>query len=150
MKLSRRTSLWLTLAICAIFFALNSQAQIPDKFTNLKELPKDIEKRALVDQMKGYTRALGVRCIHCHVGTGDDLSTYNFSADDKEEKRIARRMIAMVREINEDYVAKLESRTPEQPRVSCWTCHRGEKLPPAVAPPREKPAAPPAETPKPS
>jgi thioredoxin reductase len=41
--------------------------QIPDKFTNLKVLPKDISKQELQSTMRGFAFALGVRCEHCHV-----------------------------------------------------------------------------------
>jgi hypothetical protein len=43
-------------------------AQIPDKFTNLQVLPKDVAKRELVAAMRGIASDLGVRCAHCHVG----------------------------------------------------------------------------------
>jgi tetratricopeptide (TPR) repeat protein len=42
--------------------------QIPDKFTNLQVLPKDLGKRELLETMKNFTRALGVRCQFCHIG----------------------------------------------------------------------------------
>jgi polyisoprenoid-binding protein YceI len=72
------------------------QAQLPTKFTNLQVLPKDIAPRELVDGMKGFTRALHVRCNHCHVYAGsdpDDLATYDFASDDKELKRSARALM---------------------------------------------------------
>ncbi|MCH8304047.1 MAG: hypothetical protein IIB94_02830 [Candidatus Marinimicrobia bacterium] len=67
----------------------NLQAQIPDKFFNLRVLPTDISKRDLINTMKGATRGLGVRCEFCHVGEGDDLSKFDFVSDDKEHKKIA-------------------------------------------------------------
>ena len=42
-------------------------AQIPDKFENLKVLPKDIPQRELIDVMRGFAGALGFRCHNCHV-----------------------------------------------------------------------------------
>src|SRR5213083_2505651 len=42
---------------------------------------------------KGYAKALGVTCTHCHVET-------DFSSDDKRPKRIAREMAAMHTSIN--------------------------------------------------
>ena len=49
------------------FGASVALAQIPDKFTNLKVLPKDIAKRDLVETMRSFSMALGVTCQHCHV-----------------------------------------------------------------------------------
>ena len=43
-------------------------AQVPDEFTNLKVLDKDIGKQDLIGIMKGWAGGLGVRCNHCHVG----------------------------------------------------------------------------------
>src|SRR5690349_19410008 len=57
---------------------------------NLKILkPEDLRNRV----MQQYTQALGVNCMHCHV-QGD------FAADDKAQKETARKMIAMVNDIN--------------------------------------------------
>lgn len=37
--------------------------------------------------MRGFTRALGLRCSHCHVGEeGAPLATYDFAADEKPLK----------------------------------------------------------------
>ena len=61
-----------------------AHSQIPDEFTNLKVLPRGIEKRDLVNTMKNFTFSLGVRCSFCHVGKEEaDLSTYDFASDDK-------------------------------------------------------------------
>lgn len=79
----------------------------PPPFQNLQVLPDDIPREQLVDTMKGFTRALGVRCSHCHVGEGNDLSTYDFPSDAKHEKRAARVMIEMVQAINRDHLPRL-------------------------------------------
>ncbi len=50
--------------------------------------------------MKGFTRALGVRCSHCHVG-GNPLSTYDFASDENPNKGRAREMLRMLNSINE-------------------------------------------------
>jgi hypothetical protein len=89
--------------------ALAPQAEpTPPPFQNLQVLPEDIPRQELIDTMKGFTRALGVRCSHCHVGEGDDLSTYDFPADAKHEKRAARVMIEMVQAINRDFLPRVE------------------------------------------
>lgn len=102
----------------------------PDSFTNLKVLPKSIAPRELVNLMASFTRALGVRCSHCHVGDeGKPLETYDFAADDKLLKRKAREMLRLVDAINEERLPKLEERVEPRLTVSCATCHRGVREP---------------------
>jgi tetratricopeptide (TPR) repeat protein len=102
----------------------------PDAFTNLQVLPKDITQSELIDVMAGFTRALGVRCTHCHVGDpAQPLATYRFDLDEKPAKRKARAMLAMVQAINQDHLSKLDSRNDPPVRVECVTCHRGTTAP---------------------
>jgi tetratricopeptide (TPR) repeat protein len=95
-------------------------AQIPDKFTNLEVLPKDIGKRELVGAMRGISMGLGVRCDFCHVESGDHM---DFASDEKEHKRTARAMMRMVDEINGTLIPKAGMDSPA--RVQCVTCHHG-------------------------
>ena len=107
-------------------------AQIPDKFTNLKVLPKDISKEELVSTMRGFSSGLGVRCTHCHVGgSAADLTGMKFESDDKKEKKIARAMMKMVREINGPLLKKTGIENPVQ--VKCVTCHHGVMRPESLA-----------------
>ena len=55
--------------------------------------------------MRGFTRALGVRCQHCHVGEGNDLSKFDFASDAKPQKEIARKMMLMATDINGKHLA---------------------------------------------
>ncbi len=103
--------------------------QWPEKAENLKVLPESIDSRQLRDIMIGFSRALGVRCSHCHVGEPDaPLSEYDFPADDKQTKATAREMLKMVRHINEEHLAGIEP-TAERVVVTCITCHRGQNKP---------------------
>ena len=105
-------------------------AQIPEKFENLQVLPKDIGQRELVNFMKKYTQALGVRCTHCHVGEeGKPLSTFDFKSDDKGPKNITRTMMKMVREINDKHITPLKTDRDSKVEVACRTCHHGLTLP---------------------
>lgn len=120
-------------------------------FKNLQVFPKDIPRQQLIDIMKGFTRALGVRCNHCHVVTATEpKETFDFPSDAKEEKRVARVMLRMASEINNAWMPRVEAAEhpeaaapppPEQPKVSCWTCHRGKPEP-------ENPPPPPADPPR--
>ena len=98
----------------------------PSKLQNLKVLPQDISVAALVDTMKGFTRALGVRCTYCHVGREDlPLDQYDFVADDKVTKQKARVMLRMVNAINSEHLTALPSRRDPAIVVTCATCHHG-------------------------
>jgi tetratricopeptide (TPR) repeat protein len=97
-------------------------AQIPDKFTNLKVLPKNISKQDLIAVMRGFSMSLGVRCDHCHVDQ-DNPKKVDFASDDKKPKEIARGMMRMVDEVNGKLIPKAGVEHPTQ--VMCVTCHRG-------------------------
>ena len=98
----------------------------PDSFKNLKVLPKNISQRALLDTMRGFALALGVRCVYCHVGKeGQPLDSVNFRSDDKRTKRSARVMMHMVMHINEEHLADVPDRPKPVVVVRCATCHRG-------------------------
>src|SRR5215467_6111461 len=84
-----------TLAV-AIFSTSPLRAQFPDKFTNLKVLPKDISKHDLESTMRGFAFALGTRCDHCHTERKAPEKGLDFAADDKDAKKTARTMLEMV------------------------------------------------------
>jgi tetratricopeptide (TPR) repeat protein len=113
--------LGLLMASLALSTAL--PAQIPDKFTNLQALPKEIPKSKLIGVMRNYAGDLGVRCGFCHVG-GDPntLQGVNFASDDSDKKKTARLMIRMVQSINQEQLSKLGKKPA--PEVRCITCHR--------------------------
>lgn len=59
-------------------------------------------------------------CAYCHVGA-------NFAEDSLYTKRVARRMIQMVRRTNADWKNHVANTG-----VTCWTCHRGQPVPAQV------------------
>lgn len=65
-----------------------------------------------------YNRALGVQCSHCHAA-GDPLDTSKPTFD------FARRMARMLRGLNEGPLRALEG-------ITCWSCHRGQPIPPRL------------------
>ena len=88
-------------------------------FKNIQSL-KGMPAGRLVRVMNmGYSRALGVGCLHCHSGQ-------DYSSDEKRQKRAAREMMAMNKMINERLrsLQNLEGK-PEEKFVNCTTCHRG-------------------------
>jgi tetratricopeptide (TPR) repeat protein len=124
-----------TTAPLAVLTALAAPAPLaaqfpPDSLSNLQVLPEDIAFGELMDYMRGFTRALGVRCSHCHVGEENQpLSAYDFATDDKALKRKARIMLRMVQTINGEQLAELDDRNEPPVRVQCFTCHRGTRVP---------------------
>lgn len=102
----------------------------PQKLQNLKVLQPDIALRSLVDTMAGFTRALGVRCTYCHVGSESiPLGEYNFVTDTLATKNKAREMMRMVLAINRDHLANISDRRTPPIVVTCATCHRGVAQP---------------------
>jgi hypothetical protein len=105
-------------------------AQIPDKFTNLQVLPKDIARDSLVQIMRGFSLQLGVRCQYCHVG-GDGVSFagVEFPRDDDPDKRKARFMLRMVDSLNRFVLPRIPDLGRAPLRIECKTCHRGAARP---------------------
>jgi tetratricopeptide (TPR) repeat protein len=108
-------------------------ADIFDDPQNLEVLPKEITSTALRDTMRSFATSTGSRCWACHVGEDElDLSTYDFSLDDKEKKRKARDMIRMVNAINERLAGIFEKAPDERVTVNCATCHHGQARPETI------------------
>ena len=108
---------------------------------NLKFLPQDITGKQLIGTMKLFAQSLGVRCTFCHVGEeGKPLSTFDFASDAKQNKQTARKMLAMMHQINEQNFPVTDFK---QTKVTCFTCHRGLTRP-AAFPPPDAPVPPPA------
>jgi len=128
------------LAIAAAAFGLSvafaQPAQAPfamPPYKSLKVLPKDIARADLMNTMKFFSQSLGVRCTHCHVGEeGKPLSTFDFASDKKANKAIAREMLRLVSRLNKTDLPGIAGL--EDPKVTCYTCHRGAKEP-AKTPP---------------
>src|ERR1700719_115557 len=120
-------ALWTCLTLTAVLLTCSTtQGQVPEKFTNLKVLPKGISKHELESTMRGFAFALGVRCGHCHVEKKAPEKGFDFAADDKDAKKTARVMLQMVEAINRDYVSKIEKVDKTTPiHVECVTCHHG-------------------------
>lgn len=120
---------------CAVLMvcAASANAQIPDKFTNLKVLPKDISKQELISVMRGFSHDLGVRCAHCHTATNPhDLSTFNWASDQKPEKDVARAMMALAGDANKS-LDKVFGKDHPHLQVTCFTCHHGNSRPETLA-----------------
>jgi len=112
-----------THALVAVLLLAASSAQAQE-LKNLKVFPPDTEKRVLIDAMKQWTDALGVRCTYCHVQkVPGDFQSFDFASDDLEHKETARRMLRMVQDLNKDVLPQAAGE--DDAHVSCVTCHRG-------------------------
>jgi tetratricopeptide (TPR) repeat protein len=97
----------------------------PEKPKDLQVLPKDWPGSRLEPVMKGFTRALGVRCSHCHKGEeGKPLSTYDFASNENPNKDRAREMLRMLGDINDD-LKKIQPSGDQRVNMWCHTCHHG-------------------------
>jgi hypothetical protein len=118
----------LAILLSGIFATAN--AGLFDDPQNLKVLPEDITPKQLSATMRGFAINTGSRCSTCHVGKIEsDLSTYDFSLDEKEKKQKARAMIRMVDDINRYLAENLDKPAGELVTVDCETCHRGQARP---------------------
>jgi hypothetical protein len=147
MKLARPIVVALTvslfLAACAAMQQQKAQAARADtgEFHNLQIFPQNITHDELIANMRGFARALGTRCDHCHAANPPgSKEQFDFASDAKPEKNVARAMLRMVHSANNDYLAKVN---PHGQMVTCNTCHRGHTVPDTNAPTESAPPPPP-------
>jgi len=88
-----------------------------DVYKNI-EILKGVPADELIPAMQFITYSLGVECSFCHVEGA-------LEKDDKKPKQTARKMIQMMRAINQ---ADFDSKR----KVTCYTCHRGSSHPVAI------------------
>lgn len=101
----------------------------PDSLVNTKVIPRSVPVTQVIGMMRNFTSDLGVRCQFCHAGQeGQPLSQFNFVTDEKRTKVVARQMMLMVQEINRR-VDTVPGHGPDDPTVTCATCHRGVAKP---------------------
>jgi len=116
-------------AACAAISQQKVQTPVADNldFHNLRVLPANITHDELIATMRGFARSLGTRCNHCHVANPPgSKEEFDFASDAKPEKAAARTMLLMTRNINANYVSKVD---PHGQTVTCFTCHRGHTTP---------------------
>ena len=107
--------------------------------TNLKVLPSTWTNQQVQALMNTFVVSLGVAgppagtgagCGHCHT-PNENGRGFNTADDGKKEKEVARQMIKMTMAINADYLKNVgDAAVPE--KVSCFTCHNGQKTPLAI------------------
>jgi hypothetical protein len=129
-NMNRKT---IVLSLLVLGIAIGSQSFTDEPgFKNLKVLNKNISKDELELVMKGFKTALGVKCSFCHAASKTDSTKLDFPSDENKHKDVARGMIRMTMRINKKYF-----REEKEPRITCFTCHHGNKEP--EKPPKEVP-----------
>jgi YVTN family beta-propeller protein len=98
---------------------------------NLTVLPKGLTGQQVHDIMEQWASALGTDCNSCHAENPNNLGPngrpqLNFADDSKGMKAAARIMYTMTEEINQKYLARIDSSGLP---VTCGTCHRNHMGP---------------------
>ena len=113
---------------------------------NLQVFAKDTPQAQVVQAMQEFTAGLGVQCTYCHMqaaaapggrgdggggrgGRGGGAPALDFASDEKPQKKVARQMMLMVRDLNPKVVAATSKPESATTRVGCITCHRGVAIP---------------------
>lgn len=101
----------------AVAFAAARDAGTGYELQNVEVMDPSMRLPEARRYMVAFNEALGVQCRDCHV-------LRDFASDEKPLKLVAREMMKMQVELNEQHF-------PGQgERINCWTCHRGERIPP--------------------
>ena len=76
------------------------------------------------DEMNLMVQALGVNCGYCHVQR-------NFASENNPRKETARKMLEMVKAINQQFFPDHRPARGESVlgKVTCYTCHQGNAQP---------------------
>ncbi len=87
-------------------------------FKNIRILKGQPAIRVLRVMEMGFSPALGVKCMYCHIPD-------QWDKDDKKHKQVARKMWAMTMDLNK----QVKEMVDEKSALNCYTCHRGQKEP---------------------
>lgn len=86
-----------------------------DVFKNIQVL-RGISVDEFIGTMGFFAASLGMNCVDCH--TAESADSWAKFADDTPRKQTARKMVLMVKALN-------QSNFGGKPTVTCYSCHRG-------------------------
>ena len=112
------------LLLLGLLLAVSPAVAQSEEFQNLELLSQALSRSEMSELMKGWSRALGVDCEFCHVGS--EAEGFDYADDSKKHKLQAREMLRMTRAINGEYLPDFGGYGIE---VNCATCHRGRPSP---------------------
>lgn len=90
-----------------------------DVFKNVQVL-KGVPVDQFMDMMGVFSAALGMSCEDCHAA--NDSKWENYALDSSMRKQTARRMVGIMKGINQTYFGGRQM-------VTCHSCHRGSNRP---------------------
>ncbi len=127
---SRVVAVVVAMGMWTAVFGGEASAQIPQEMENLQFFSQEVTRDSIVEVMRGFSFALGVRCQYCHVG-GDGISFQGveFASDDDPDKRKARFMLRMVETLNNSMLPMMADRDAPASEITCKSCHRGRPKP---------------------
>jgi hypothetical protein len=119
--------------------------QAPAAPQNLQVLPKDTPPAQVLQTMQNIAAGLGVQCGYCHEAAAASADggrgrgrggrgaagavALDYASDEKPQKKAARQMMLMVRDLNPKVQAAVGKSADDTTRVGCVTCHRGVAIP---------------------
>jgi outer membrane lipoprotein-sorting protein len=104
-------------------YATRNQMLSEEYFENVTALT-GITVDEFMGTMGVFSAALGLSCENCHTASSNNWALY---AEETPRKATARRMVAMMKSINEEHFGGRQV-------VTCFTCHRGLTGRPLVTP----------------
>jgi hypothetical protein len=127
MKLASMKLEWIpVVGVCLLGGLVYGQAAPEPKPPMAEEVFKNVQvlKGIPVDEFMGtmgvFSAALGMSCENCHAANDSDWA--NYAGDNTPQKRMTRRMVLMMAEINKTNFAGRQV-------VTCYSCHRGANRP---------------------
>ncbi|HTS74722.1 MAG TPA: photosynthetic reaction center cytochrome c subunit family protein [Bryobacteraceae bacterium] len=96
-----------------------SQKQLSDQVFKNVQVLKGIPVDDFLGTMGVMSAALGYDCSECHTNAGTDKVDW---AADTQKKVMARKMVVMMRSINQQNFSGRQM-------VTCWSCHHGRDRP---------------------
>jgi hypothetical protein len=113
----------LTAAMCLLPAAAGPQTAPDEKppmaenvFKNVQVL-RGISVDEFIGTMGFFAASLGMNCADCH--TAESADNWAKFADDTPRKQTARKMVLMVRALNQSSFGGM-------PTITCYSCHRGQ------------------------
>lgn len=104
----------ISIVLISIVFANDEKMS---ELENVQVLPYTKKADIMKYMKKTVSKELGVKCNFCH-------NIREYSSDEIEHKLVAREMMRMVLNINENTFKPMK-----RDEISCWVCHRGQKHP---------------------
>ena len=122
MKRATGLLVWFFLGLCTPALAQPPAPAIVEG-PNVKVLT-GLYAQQFQEEMNFIVQGLGVSCGTCHARG-------NFASEEKPLKQTARRMLEMVKTINQQYFPDHKPADGESVlgKVTCFTCHKGEQKP---------------------